>query len=184
LSGKPSTFEKELAYVEKCIIRTMRKFRETPRSFWSEDDIRCYLKSLLQKSRLFRSGRVSNVFLSFPTRNTYHRAEDGAISPSATGDNARFSIAGWSSSIPNTSNHLTQPLTFAIELKYFSVMPEDWLIRIRNDLFKLSDEANQVPLKGRFFLLLTAQQISLLRRELNALLAQFPSVKCYQQLAQ
>jgi len=162
----------------------MRKFRETPRSFWSEDDIRCYLKSLLQKSRLFRSGRVSNVFLSFPARNTYHRAKDGAISPSATGEYVPFSIAGWSSSISSTSNHLTQPLTFAIELKYFSVMPEDWLIRIRNNLFKLSDEANQVPLKGRFFLLLTAQQISLLRRELNALLAQFPSVKCYQQLAQ
>jgi len=184
LSGKPLTFDKELAYVEKCIIKTMRKFRETPRSFSSEDDIRCYLKSLLQKGRLFRSGRVSNVFLSFPTKNTYHRAEDGAVSPSATGKSEHYSVAGWSSSIMSTSNHLTQPLTFAIELKYLPAIPEDWLVQIRNDLFKLSDETNQVPVKGRFFLLLTAQQISLLRRELNALLAQFPSVKCYQQLAQ
>jgi len=184
LNSKSSTGEKELALIGKCIIRTMRKFRESPKSFWSEDDIRCYLKQLLLKGRLFRSGRLGNVFLSYPTRNTYERREDGALFASASGKNEYFDVAGWASPLPTTRSHLTQGLSFAIELKYFPALPGDWAVGIRNDLLKLSDEVNGVPPKGRFFLLLTAQQTSALREKLNALFAEFPSVRCYQQLIQ
>jgi hypothetical protein len=182
--SKVPTNEKELVFIEKCIIRTMRKFRESPKSFCSEDDIRCYLRQLLLKGRLFRSGRFGNVFLSFPTKNTYQRHHDGALLPSATGDSDCFALAGWASTVPTTWSHLTQRVSFAIELKYFPVIPDDWAVRTRNGLMKLSDEANEVPPKGRFFLLLTAEQTSLLTGQLNALFAEFPLVRCYQQLAQ
>jgi len=184
LSSKTSTNEKELAFIEKCIIRTMRKFRESPRAFWSEDDVGCHLKGLLLKGRLFKSGRGGNVFLSFPTRNTYDRREDGVLFTSSTGKSEYFDLVGWASTVLTTGSHLTQQLSFAIALKHFAVIPDGWAAQIRNDLLKLSDEANDVPPKGRFFLLLTAQPTTLLREQMNALFAEFPSVRCYQQLAQ
>lgn len=184
MAGKASSTEKELALIEKCIIRTMRRFRESSKSFWSEDDIRCHMKQLLLKGRLFRSGRLGSVFLSFPTKEKYERRGDGAMFASAGGRNDFFDLAGWASNIPTTWNHLTQGLSFAIELKYFAAIPEDWAVQIGNDLMKLSDEANGVPPKGRFFLLLTNQATSPLRERLNTLFAGFPSVRCYQQIAQ
>ena len=184
MNTKPAADEKELALIEKSIIKTMRKFRESPRTFWSTDDIRCHLKLLLLKSRLFKTGRLGNVFLSFPTRNTYERGEDGSLLPSVRGKNDHYALAGWAASIPTTWSHVTQRLSFAIEIEYFPVTPENWAVRIKNDLLKLSDEANQVPAKGRFFLLLTIQSTSLFRGQLNALFEQFPSVRCYQQIAQ
>jgi hypothetical protein len=93
-------------------------------------------------------------------------------------------LAGWASSIPTTSNHIAQQLSFAIEIEYFPVIPENWVILIRNDLLKLSDEKNEVPVKGRFFLLLTTQPTSLFKGQLNTLFEEFPSVRCYQQIAQ
>jgi hypothetical protein len=184
LNSKASTNEKEVAFIEKCIIKTMRKFRESPKSFWSEDDVRCYLKQLLLKGRLFKSGPLGNVFLSFPTKNAYERRADGTLLASATGKSDHFALAGWASAVPTTWSHPTQRLSFAVELKCFPIIPEDWPVQIRNALLKLSDEANEIPLKGRFFLLLTAQQTSLLKGQLNTLFAEYPSVRCYQQLAQ
>ena len=184
MKRKPATNEKELALIEKSIINTMRKFRESSKSFWSTDDIRSHLKVLLLKGRLFKSGRLGNVFLSFPTRNTYERHEDGSLLPSPTGKNDHFALAGWATSIPTTWNHVTQQLSFAIEMEYLRTMPEKWTVPIRNDLLKLSDEKNEVPLRGRFFLLLTTQPTSLFRGQLNALFEEFPSVRCYQQIAQ
>lgn len=184
MNRKPAAEEKELALIEKSIIKTMRKFRESPRSFWSTDDIRCHLKLLLLKSRLFRRGPLGNVFLSFPTRNMYERREDESLLPSATGKNDHFALAGWAASIPTTWNHVTQQLSFAIEIEYVRAIPENWAVPIRNDLLKLSDEKNEVPTKGRFFLLLTTQPTSLFRGQLNALFEEFPSVRCYQQIAQ
>jgi len=184
LNSKPAADEKELALIEKSIVKTMRKFRESPRSFWSTDDIRCHLKALLLKGRLFKSGSLGNVFLSFPTRNTYERGEDGSLLVSATGRSDYFALAGWAASIPTTWNHVTQQLSFAIELEYLRTIPENWVVPIRNYLLKLSDERNAVPVKGRFFLLLTTQPTSLLRGQLNALFEEFPSVRCYQQIAQ
>jgi hypothetical protein len=184
LKIKSSRTEKEVAFIEKCVVRTMRKFRESPRSFWSEDDICCYLKQLLLKGRAFRSGRLGNVFLAFPTRNTYERRADGTLFASSAGKSECFAVAGWSSTIPSTWSHLTQQLSFAIELEYFTSIPESWAVRVRNHLLKLTDDGNAVPSSGRFFLLLTGQQTSQLRGQLNALLAEFPSVRCYQQLAQ
>jgi len=184
LNVKTPTSEKELALIDKCIIKTMRKFRETPKPFWSGDDICCHLKQLLLKGRRFRSGRTGNVFLKFPTRNTYERREDGTLFQSAAGRSEYFPIAGWASHVPTTWSHLTQRLSFAIELKYFPVIPAGWGIQIRNSLLVLSDEANDVPPRGRFFLLLTGEQTSSLRGELNAVLAGFPSVRCYQQIVQ
>ena len=184
MNTKPRTDEKQLAMIEKSIIKTMRKFRESPKSFWSTDDIRCYLKLLLLKGRLFKSGPIGNVFLSFPTRNTYERNEDGSLLPSAKGRNDHFALAGWAASIPTTWNHVTQQLSFAIEIEYIRVTPENWAVTIRNDLLKLSDSTNEVPLRGRFFLLLTTQPTSLFRGRLNALFEEFPSVRCYQQIAQ
>jgi len=181
---KPSTDEKELALIEKSIINTMRKFRESPKSFWSTDDIRSHLKMLLLKGRLFRSGRLGKVFLSFPTRNTYEHREDGSLLPSPTGKNSHFSLAGWAASVPTTWNHITQQLSFAIEIEYLRTMTENWAVSIRNDLLKLSDEKNEVPPRGRFFLLLTIQPTSLFRGQLNTLFEEFPSVRCYQQIAQ
>jgi hypothetical protein len=104
--------------------------------------------------------------------------------PFPTGKNDHFALAGWAASIPTTWNHVTQQLSFAIEIEYVGAMPENWATRIRNDLLKLSDEKNEVPLKGRFFLLLTTQPTSLFRGQLNALFEQFPSVRFYQQIAQ
>jgi hypothetical protein len=184
LSSKPAANQKELALVEKSIIKTMRKFRESPKSFWSTDDIRCYLKLFLLKGKLFRSGSLGNVFLSFPTRNTYERREDGSLLPSTTGKNGYFALAGWAASIPTTSNQVVQQLSFAIEIEYFRGITENWVFQIRNDLLKLSDEANEVPVRGRFFLLLTTQPTSLFRGQLNVLFEEFPSVRCYQQIAQ
>jgi len=184
LTGKALGTEKQLALIEKCIIRTMRRFRESPKSFWSEDDIRCHLKQLLLKGRIFRSGRLGSVFLSFPTRNKYRCREDGSLFPSADGRSDFFDLAGWSSPVPTTWNHLTQELSFAIELKYFATIPEEWAVQIKNDLTILGDEANSVPQRGRFFLLLTAQPTAALRDRLNALFAEFPTVRCYQQIAQ
>lgn len=180
---KSSRAEKEVAFIEKCIVRTMRKFRESPRSFWSEDDIRCYLKQLLLKGSAFRSGRLGNVVLGFPTRNTYGRREDGTLFASAAGKSEHFALAGWSSATPTTWNHLTQQLSFAIEPKHFTTIPANWPVQVRNGLLKLSDEKNEVPSTGRFFLLLTAQRTSQLIGQLNAIFAEFPSVRCYQQLA-
>jgi hypothetical protein len=184
LNSKPAPDQKELALIEKSIIKTMRKFRESPKSFWSADDIRCHLKLLLLKGRLFKSKSLGNVFLSFPTRNTYGRRDDGSLIPSPTGESGRFALSGWASSIPTTSNHVTQQLSFAIEIEYFPVIPENWTVKIRNDLLKLSDEKNEVPVKGRFFLLLTTQPTSLFKGKLNTLFEEFPSVRCYQQVAQ
>ena len=184
MNSKASTNEKEVAFIEKCIIKTMRKFRESPKSFWSEDDVRCYLKQLLLKGRLFKSGPLGNVFLSFPTKNAYERRADGTLLASATGKSDRFALAGWASAVPTTWSHPTQRLSFAVELKCFPIIPEDWPVQIRNALLKLSDEANEIPPRGRFFLLLTAQQTSPLRGQLNALFAEYPLVRCYQQLAQ
>jgi hypothetical protein len=184
LRRKPATDEKELALIEKSIINTMRKFRESPKSFWSTDDIRSHLKVLLLKGRLFKSGRLGNVFLSFPTRNTYERREDGSLLPAPTGMNDCFAVAGWTASIPTTWNHVNQQLSFAIEIEYVRTAPENWMVQIRNALLKLSDEKNQVPVRGRFFLLLTTQPTSLFRGQLNALFEKFPSVRCYQQIAQ
>jgi hypothetical protein len=184
LNTKPARDEKELALIEKSIIKAMRKFRESPKSFWSTDDIRCHLKLLLLKGRLFKSGPIGNVFLSFPTRRTYVRNEGGSLLPSATGRNDHFALAGWAASIPTTWNHVTQQLSFAIEIEYLRIIPENWATTIRNDLMKLSDEKNEVPAKGRFFLLLTTQPTSLFRGHLNALFEEFPSVRCYQQIAQ
>ena len=184
MNTKPATDEKELALIEKSIIKTMRKFRESSKSFWSTDDIRCHLKLLLLKGRLFKSGPIGNVFLSFPTRNTYEHNEDGSLLPSATGKNDYFALAGWAASIPTTWNHVTQQLSFAIEIEYLRAIPENWAVPIRNDLLKLSDATNEVPLKGRFFLLLTTQPTSLFRGRLNALFEECPSVRCYQQIAQ
>jgi len=184
LNSKSSTNEKEVAFIEKCIIKTMRKFRESPRSFRSEDDVRCYLKQLLLKGRLFKIGPLGNVFLSFPTKNAYERRADGTLLASATGKSDCFALAGWASAVPTTWSHPTQRLSFAVELKYFSIIPEDWCVQVRNALLKLSDEANEIPPRGRFLLLLTAQQTSTLRGQLNALFAEYPSVRCYQQLAQ
>lgn len=185
MNSKASTNEKQTAFIEKCIIKTMRKFRESPRSFWSEDDVRCYLKQLLLKGRLYKIGPLGNVFLSFPTKNTYESRADGTLLASATGKSNHFALAGWASAVPTTSNHLTQRVSFAVELKCFLTVPEDWPVQVRNVLLKLSDEANQIPPRGRFFLLLTfAQQTSALRGQLNALFAEYPTVRCYQQLAQ
>jgi hypothetical protein len=184
LKRKPETGEKELALIEKSIVKTMRKFRESPKSFWSTDDIRCHLRLLLLKSRLFRTGPIGNVFLSFPTRNTYERSSEGSLLASASGKHDYYALAGWAASTPTTWNHVTQQLSFAIEIEYFPVISEDLAVRIRNDLLKLSDEANQVPPRGRFFLLLTIQSTSAFREQLNALFEQFPSVRCYQQIAQ
>ena len=184
MNTKLRTDDKELAIIEKSIIRTMRKFRESPKSFWSTDDIRCYLKFLLLKGRLFKRGSIGNVFLSFPTRNTYEHNEDGSLLSSAKGRSDHFAVAGWAASIPTTWNHATQQLSFAIEIEYIRVIPEDWAVTIRNDLLKLGDATNEVPLRGRFFLLLTTQPTSLFRGRLNALFEEFPSVRCYQQIAQ
>ena len=184
MNTKPARDEKELALIEKSIIKAMRKFRESPKSFWSTDDIRCHLKLLLLKGRIFKSGPIGNVFLSFPTRRTYVRNEDGSLLPSATGRNDHFALAGWAASIPTTWNHVTQQLSFAIEIEYLRIIPENWATMIRNDLMRLSDEKNEVPVKGRFFLLLTTQPTSLFRGRLNALFEEFPSVRCYQQIAQ
>ena len=182
---RPSKAEKEIAFIEKCIVRTMRKFRESPRLFWSEDDVRCYLKQLLLKGKgsAFRTGRLGNVVLGLPTKNTYAQREDGALFASADGESERFALAGWSSAVPTTWNHVTQQLSFAIELKHFAATPENWAAQIRNCLLKLSDEKNGVPPAGRFFLLLTAQRTSQLIRQLNAVFAEFPTVRCYQQVA-
>ena len=184
MKRKPATNERELALVEKSIINTMRKFRESPKSFWSTDDIRSHLKVLLLKGRLFKSGRLGNVFLSFPTKNTYERSEDGSLLPAPTGKNDHFALAGWTASIPTTWNHVTQQLSFAIEIEYLRTMPENWVIQIRDALLKLSDEKNQVPVRGRFFMLLTTHPTSLFRGQLNALFEKFPSVRCYQQISQ
>jgi hypothetical protein len=184
LKSKPATDEKELALIEKSIINTMRKFRESPKTFWSADDIRCHLKLRLLKSRLFKTGRIGNVFLSFPTRSKYERGDDGSLVSSTTGKTDYYALAGWTASIPTTWNHLTQQLSFAIEVEYFPTISENWATRIKNDLMKLSDETNNVPVKGRFFLLLTVQPTSMFRGQLNALFEQFPSVRCYQQIAQ
>jgi hypothetical protein len=184
LKRKPTTDQKELALIEKSIINTMRKFRESPKSFWSADDIRSHLKVLLLKGRHFRSGRLGNVFLSFPTRNTYERSEDGSLVPSPSGKNDYFAVAGWTASTPTTWNHVTQQLSFAIEIEFLRSMQGNWIIQIRDALLKLSDERNQVPVRGRFFLLLTTQPTTPFRRQLNALLEKYPSVRCYQQIAQ
>ena len=184
MSAKTSTEEKELAVIEKCIIRTMRKFREDPRFFWSEDDICCYLKWLLLKGRLFKSGRVGNVFLKFPTKDTYEHRENDTQFASPSGKRDCFALAGWTSAVPTTWNHMTQRLSFAIALKHFPTFPKDWAVQIRNDLLKLTDDTNGVPVRGRYFLLLTVQQTSLFREQLNSLFAEYPSVKCYQQIAQ
>ena len=184
LRAKTSTEEKELAVIEKCIIRTMRKFREQPRFFWSEDDICCYLKGLLLKGRLFKSGRVGNVFLRFPTKDTYEHHENGTLFTSPGGKRDHFALAGWTSAVPTTWNHVTQQLSFAIVLKHFSTFPKDWAVQIKNEILKLSDDVNGVPIRGRYFLLLTAQQTSLFREQLNSLFAEYPSVRCYQQIAQ
>lgn len=184
LNTKPRSDEKELAIIERSIIRTMRKFRESSESFWSTDDIRCYLKSLLLKGRLFKRGSIGNVFLTFPTRNTYEHSDDGSLLPSAKGRSDQFAVAGWAASIPRTWNHATQQLSFAIEIEYMRVIPENWAVTIRNGLLKLSDATNGVPQRGRFFLLLTTQPTSLFRGRLNALFEEFPSVRCYQQIAQ
>ena len=185
MNSKPSaTDEKELALIEKSIIKIMRKFRESPKSFCSADDIRCQLKLFLLKGKHFRSKSLGNVFLSFTTKNTYSRRDDGALALSPTGENDHFALAGWAASIPTASNHVTQSLSFAIEIEYFPSIPKNWAVRIRNDLLKLSDEKNEVPVKGRFFLLLTAQPTSLFKGQLNTLLEEFPSVRCYQQTAQ
>ena len=181
---KSSRAEKEVAFIEKCIVRTMRRFRESPRAFWSEDDICCYLKQLLLKGSAFRSGRLGNVVIGLPTKNTYGRREDGTLFASAAGKSERFALAGWSSAVTTTWNHLTQQLSFAVELKHFAAMPENFTVHIRNGLLKLSDEKNEVPPTGRFFLLLTAQRTSQLTERLNAMFAEFPSVRCYQQLAE
>jgi hypothetical protein len=93
-------------------------------------------------------------------------------------------LAGWAASIPTTWNNVTQRLSFAVEIEYFPNVPENWAVRIRNDLLKLSDENNEVPAKGRFLLLLTTQPTSLFRGQLNTLFEEFPSVRCYQQVAQ
>jgi hypothetical protein len=184
LKRKSATDEKELALIEKSVINTMRKFRESPKSFWSTDDIRSYLKVLLLKGRLFRKGRLGNVFLSFPTRNTYEHREDGSLAPSPAGKSGHFALAGWAASVPTTWNHVTQQLSFAIEIEYLRASTENWPVPIRNDLLKLSDEKNEVPLRGRFFLLLTTQPTSMFRGQLNVLFEEFPSVRCYQQIAQ
>ena len=184
MKRKPATDERQLALVEKSIINTMRKFRESPKSFWSTDDIRSHLKVLLLKGRLFKSGRLGNVFLSFPTRNTYERSENGSLLPSANGKNDHFAVAGWTASIPTTWNHVTQELSFAIEIEYLRTMPENWVVQIRDALLKLCDEKNQVPVRGRFFLLLTTHPTSQFRGQLNALFEKFPSVRCYQQISQ
>jgi hypothetical protein len=184
LNSKPAADQKELALIEKSIIKTMRKFRESPESFCSADDIRCHLKMLLLKGKLFKSKSLGNVFLSFPTKNTYGRRDDGSLTPSPTGENDYFALAGWAASIPTASNHVTQQLSFAIEIEYFPVILENWAVQIRNDLLRLSDEKNQVPVKGRFFLLLTTQPTSLFKGQLNTLFEEFPSVRCYQQIVQ
>jgi len=184
LNSKPATDAKELVLIEKSIIKTMRKFRESPRSFWSTDDIRCYLKLQLLKGRLFKKGSLGNVFLSFPTKNRYEQGPDGSLTPSPTGKNDHFALAGWAASIPTPWNHMTQQLSFAIEIEHFPVVQENWAVRIRNDLLKLSDEKNEVPAKERFLLLLTAQPTSLFRGQLNRLFEEFPSVRCYQQISQ
>jgi hypothetical protein len=184
LNSKTWPSEKEVAFIERCIVKTMRKFRESSKSFLSEDDVRCYLKQLLLKGRLFKSGPLGNVFLTFPTKNAYERRADGTLLASPTGKSDRFALAGWASAVPTTSSPPTQRLSFAVELKSFFTIPEDWRVQIRNALLKLSDEANEIPPRGRFFLLLTGQQTSTLRGQLNALLAEYPSVRCYQQLAQ
>ena len=184
MKKKPATDEKELVLIERSIINTMRKFRESPKSFWSTDDIRSYLKVLLLKGRLFKSGRLGNVFLSFPTRNTYERSKDGSLLPSPAGKSDYFAVAGWTASIPTTWNQVTQQLSFAIEMEYLRTMQENWMVQIRDALLKLSDEKNQVPARGRFFLLLTTQPTSLFRGQLNALFEKYPSVRCYQQIAQ
>jgi hypothetical protein len=183
-SKPPATDEKELALIEKSIVKTMRKFRESPKSFCSADDIRCQLKLLLLKGKHFRSKSLGNVFLGFPTKNTYSRRDDGSLGFSPTGENDHFALAGWAGSIPTTSNQVIQPLSFAIEIEYFPAIPKNWAVRIRNDLLKLSDEKNEVPVKGRFFLLLTTQPTSLFKGQLNTLFEEFPSVRCYQQIAQ
>jgi hypothetical protein len=184
LNSKPATDQKELALIEKSIIKTMRKFRESPKSFCSADDIRCHLKLLLLKGKLFKSKSLGNVFLNFPTKNTYGRRDDGSLTPSPTGLIDHFALAGWASSIPTTSNHIAQQLSFAIEVEYFPVISENWAVQIRNNLLKLSDQRNEVPLKGRFFLLLTTLPTSLFKGQLNTLFEEFPSVRCYQQIAQ
>jgi hypothetical protein len=175
---------KELAFVEKCVIKTMRAFRENPQRFWSDEDVCCHLKGLLLKGRLLKRGRSGNIFLGFNTRNRYRRGEEGLLVASNDDQSERFALVGWSSTIPTSKDHLTQQLSFAVELKHFRSVPTEWIVQVRNSLLKLSDEANQIPANGRFFLLLAAQSSSQFGERLNSLLAEFPSVRCYQQLAQ
>jgi len=184
LGNKSGADVKELALIEKSIIKTMRTFRDSPRSFWSTDDIRCYLKLQLLRGRLFKKGSLGNVFLSFPTKSTYDQRPDGSLTQSPTGKNEHFALAGWAASLPTTWNHMTQQLSFAVETEYSQAIPDSWTSRIRNDLLKLSDERNEVPARGRFLLLLTTQPTSLFRGGLNSLFEEFPSVRCYQQISQ
>jgi hypothetical protein len=184
LSGKPAISDKELVHLQESIMKTMRTFRETPDAFWSKGDVLCHLKGLLLKRRLFREGRTGNVFLGFPTRNTYERRDDGTIFASEKGRSERFALAGWSSATPTSSSHLTQRLSFAVEASYSRLMDDSWTVQIRNSLLKLSDDANHVPPSGRLLLLLARQQIPIVRKQLDAILAEYSSVRCYQQLAQ
>lgn len=184
MTSKPSIAANELAFVEKCIIKTMRAFRENPRRFWSDEDVCCHLKGLLLKGRLLRSGRSGNIFLGFNTRNRYRRSEEGLLVASNDGRTERLALVGWSSTIPTSGDHLTQQLSFAAEVKHFRSVPTDWIIHVKSSLLKLSDEANQIPANGRFFLFLAAQPSLQFGERLSSLLAEFPSVRCYQQLAQ
>jgi len=184
LVTKASVAVKELAFVEKCIIKTTRKFRENPRAFWSNEDVCCHLKGLLLKGRPLKSGRLGNVLLGFNTKNTYKRREDGSLVISSEGASERLALVGWSSAIPTARDHLTQQLSFAVEPTHFRSVPADWMIQVRNSLLKLNDEANQIPMNGRFFLFLSTQPSSQFGERLNDMLAEHPSVRCYQQLAQ
>ena len=184
MTSKPSITAKELAFVEKCVIKTTRKFRENPQAFWSDEDVCCHLKGLLLKSRLLKSRGLGNIFLSFNTKSKYRRSEEGLLVASNDGQNERFALVGWSSTIPAAKDDLSQQLSFAVELKRFRSVPTDWIVQVRNSLLKLSDQVNEVPMNGRFFLFLSAQPGSQFGERLNGLLAEFPSVRCYQQLAQ
>ena len=181
---KASVAAKELAFVEKCIIKTTRKFRENPQTFWSNEDVCCYLKGLLLKGRPLKSGQLGNVRLGYNTKNTYKRCGDGSLAISSEGESERFALVGWSSATPTARDHLTQQLSFAVEPTYFRSVPADWMTQVRNSLVKLNDEANQIPMNGRFFLFLSTQPSSQFGERLSSIFAEFPLVRCYQQPAQ
>lgn len=135
---------------ENAIFGLVRRYRNHPFAFYTENDLHCYLYH-----RLYAGGVANGLHETseghktillhkeYPTAGRYGRGADGVLEPvSSTGRRGAFDLALWNPKGINQRAHRDQAVFCAAELALDECGPKS--MHTINDAFKLADKRNGV----------------------------------------